>query len=251
MLDLIVLGALVMGGGALIEHRRRRKRRAAQLAEDRAALEVQVDALASHITGLADEIDVAPGPRAELARPSYDQALAAYTAATEGLPEAKDFPAVERLGTTLADGVHAARTARALLDGAPEPARDGLLTLGLCAFDPAHGRAVQRVEVTTPSGTESLLPVCGDCEQGLRGGQVPAPRITRRGGIDTVYWHDPRLPLPLEGGIGGLMAVLDDLVRDGHVGVRGAGRGAVNVRRSTWVYENGRLVHESHEDGAD
>lgn len=175
MLELIVLAAIAAGVAGALQRRKLRKRRAEQLATDRAALAPQLDALASHIVGLADEIDVAPGARAEHARASYEAAIAAYGEVRDALPKVATHPAVEALRHKIADGVHAARTARATLDGEPAPPREVPLTLGLCAFDPAHGRADQRAEVTTPSGTPSVLPVCAECAADSPAATSPFP----------------------------------------------------------------------------
>ena len=190
----LLLGLLALGGFGLVALMRRAGRRQAEadegdLADEQAALEPLVDALATQIGELDTDVRLG-GDRAVQARPHYDEAVLAYGEVRDDMA-APDSPA--RLGTirqTLQRGLRAAQAARAVLDGRPPPAPEETALLdGLCAFDPKHGRAVDNARVVTPAGAEATLPVCRDCADGLEHGAVPEVRRVSRHGREVPYWE--------------------------------------------------------------
>jgi hypothetical protein len=235
---LVALVAVGGVGAVLLARRSARARAERRIAEERAALEPLVDALAAEITDLEDEVDVA-GARAERARPAHDEAVTAYGEARDALPAAGTSAAVAAVRGTLERGLRAARRARAALDGAPEPTAEAEPLLGgLCAFDPAHGRAVTEVEIMSPAGTPARVPVCRACAEGLERGEQPQIRSVPLGGRQVPYWQGAGLGggnlFPVLGGALGGILLYDLLTPDVGWGGDMAGMGGDGGGGGDW-----------------
>ncbi|MDX6410063.1 MAG: hypothetical protein QOE13_3134 [Gaiellaceae bacterium] len=188
---LALLGVLLVGFFAFlaITRRTRRVRAERDLADQQAALEPLIDALAAQIGDLGSDLRFG-GDRATQAQPHYDEAVLAYGEVRDALPSARTGPALEGLRRTLERGLRAAQSARAVLDGRPlPPPEETALLQGMCAFDPKHGRSAREMPVVTPAGDEVVLPVCPRCAEGLEQGQMPDVRRVRRLGQEVPYWQ--------------------------------------------------------------
>jgi uncharacterized membrane protein YgcG len=199
---LVVVG---LGGIAafVVARRSAGRGRKRQVADQRAALEPMVDALAARIADV--EEDIGSSANADAAGPHHDEAIAAYGEVRDALPTAASLTEVAALRSRLESGLRSAAAARAALDGAPEPPLDAPLLEGLCAFDPKHGRAVTEADVRTPAGDVVRLPVCGRCADGLARGEAPEPRTVARGGEQVPYWRGSGLGGTLAPAIGGVL----------------------------------------------
>jgi uncharacterized membrane protein YgcG len=216
-----VVGGLIIvagvGGGVFAVKRARRKLER-RFDERRAAMEPMVDALATQVDGLWQEISDG-GERAEAAHGAWDEAAQAQLAAREKLRQATGEADLAGPRLQLERGLRAAQRARAILEGRAMPEADAPLLAGLCAFDPSHGRAVDAVAVTTPKGDTADVPACAACAEKLAEGATPDVRRVPSGGRSVPYWQgagwDRGGMMPSFGGfLGGLF--LADLLFDDH-----------------------------------
>jgi hypothetical protein len=216
-----VVGGLIIvagvGAGVFAVKRARRKRER-RFEERQAAMEPMVDALATQVDGLWQEISEG-GERAEAAHGAWDEAAQAQLAAREKLRQATGEADLAGPRLQLERGLRAAQRARAALEGGPAPEADAPLLAGLCAFDPSHGRAVDAVAVTTPKGATADVPACAACAAQLAEGATPAVRRVPSGGRSVPYWQGAGWGgggmMPSFGGfLGGLF--LADLLFDDH-----------------------------------
>ncbi|MGH9042840.1 MAG: hypothetical protein ACRDZ3_21715 [Acidimicrobiia bacterium] len=220
----LVAGVLIIGGGVgvgVYALRRAKRRLQERFDERRAGLEPLVDALATQIDVLWQEISAGDGTdRATAAYDPWDVAAQAQLSAREKLRRAQGEDDLSAIRLLLEKGLRAASRARAALEGKPAPAPDAPLLDGLCAFDPSHGKAVDAVEVTTPRGNSAGVPACAACAAQLAEGATPDVRRTRRGSRSVPYWEGAGWDrggamMPTFGGIlGGLF--LADLMFDDH-----------------------------------
>ncbi len=213
---LILAGIVGVGVFALAQGR---KRLAKRFEERRAALAPLIDALATQVDSLWQEISEG-GERAPGAHQHWDEAAQAQLAARDRLDRARGEDDLSAARLQIDRGLRAAQRARAILDGAALPDPDAPLLAGLCAFDPGHGRAVDAVPVTTPKGDTADVPACAACTAKLAEGATPDVRRTRRDGRTVPYWAGAGWDrggsmMPSFGGfLGGLF--LADLLFDDH-----------------------------------
>jgi hypothetical protein len=213
---LIIAGGVGVGVFALT---RARKRKAERFDERRGAMAPLIDALATQVDSLWQEIS-AGGERAPAAQEHWDEAAQAQLAARERLDRARGEDDLSAARLQLERGLRGAQRARAILDGEPAPDPDAPLLAGLCAFDPSHGRAVDAVPVTTPKGDTADVPACAACGAQLAEGATPDVRRTYRDGRPVPYWAGAGwdrggMMMPSFGGfLGGMF--LADLMFDDH-----------------------------------
>ncbi|MDQ3945070.1 MAG: hypothetical protein M3357_07990, partial [Actinomycetota bacterium] len=218
---LVILAGLGFGGYVLVRSSRRAKQR--RFDETRAAMEPMVDALATQVDGLWQEISE-DGERAEAAHGAWDEAAQAQLAAREKLRRATGEGDLSTARLQIERGLRAAQRAQAALEGRPVPDGDAPLLSGLCAFDPGHGPAVDAVPVTTPKGDTADVPACAACADQLAQGATPAVRRVPSGGRSVPYWQGAGWGgggmMPSFGGfLGGLF--LADLLFDSDHGMGG------------------------------
>ncbi len=213
---LIIAAGVGVGAFALA---RARKRLAKRFDERRAAMAPLIDALATQVDTIWQEIS-AGGERAPAAQEHWDEAAQAQLAARDRLDRARGEDDLSAARLQLERGLRAAQRARAILDGEPAPDPNAPLLAGLCAFDPSHGRAVDAVPVTTPKGDTADVPACAACAATLAEGATPDVRRTMRDGRRVPYWAGAGWDrggamMPSFGGfLGGLF--LADLLFDDH-----------------------------------
>ena len=184
-----ILGAIGLGG--LLSRKSKRAQAARDLAARKAGLDPLIDGLASQISDLDTDVQLA-GDKAPAAQTYYDQALAEYGSAREALPKADTAAEIERVGTGLERGLRAAKATRATLDGKPVPAEDSPLLEGLCSFDPKHGKSVTEAPIDGPNGGRVDVPVCQNCADQIAQGTRPDVRTVPDGrGRDIPYWNMP------------------------------------------------------------
>ena len=200
----IIGGLIVVGGGAAIflSKRAQKRRKERSAAADRAELDPMVDGLAAQIADLDQDMEMG-GERAVAAKEDYEAAALGYGEAREVLALPNPTPAqVDQAGDLLEKGLHAARRARARLDGRPvEEADEEPLLEGLCTFNPQHGKAVTSVQVAGPDGEMADIPTCQDCADRMKAGRQPDYREVETANGRVPYWQTPRMGGG--GGIGG------------------------------------------------
>jgi hypothetical protein len=213
---LVILAAVGFGVYALF---RARRSQATRFEERRAALEPLVDALATEVDGLWQEISEG-GDRATAAHGDWDEAAQAQLAARDKLGRARGEDDLSAARLQLERGLRAAQRSRAVLDGRPPPDADAPLLEGLCAFDPSHGKAADTVDVTTGKGDTAGVPACASCAAQLNEGATPAVRRVPAGARSVPYWQGAGwdrggMMMPTFGGfLGGLF--LADLMFGDH-----------------------------------
>ena len=239
-----ILGAI--GLSALLSRKAKRAQVARDLAARKASLDPLVDGLASQISDLDTDVQLA-GDKVPAAQTYYDQALAEYGTAREALPKANTAAEIEHVGTGLERGLRAAQATRATLDGKPVPAADSPLLEGLCSFDPKHGKSVTEAPIDGPNGGSVDVPVCQSCADQIAQGNRPDVRTVPDGrGRDVPYWNMPGYGGYGRGGgwlmpmVGGML--LSDLMFPSHgygYGGGGGSWGGGNDQGGSWGGDSG------------
>ncbi|MEY2535690.1 MAG: hypothetical protein QOF29_3600, partial [bacterium] len=178
---------LLLAGGGLFALRavgRGRQRRAdeqAAFADVHRTAEEDINAVASDITELDDDVEAAGAPPA--AKQAYLRAADAYQRADAALRHARTVDELRGVAETAADGRYEMAVARAHLEGRPVPERRPP-----CFFDPRHGPSVADVEYAPPGGEVRPVPVCQADAVRLENGEEPEARSELVGGRSQPYW---------------------------------------------------------------
>lgn len=185
--EILVLGLLVIGGVALFRGSRSTRRLGQQrLAEARAEVRHQIDALSDKILSLSDRVAIGSAEAQE----SYAQATTAFQQASEGFASATTEADLTQLADTLDRARWRLEVTTALLDGhEPPPELSG--EAAACFFDPDHGAGVQRATLSTPAGDREVG-VCDYCATKLDRGEAPEPRRIAVGGSSVPVSMAPR-----------------------------------------------------------
>ncbi len=164
-------------------NKKREQRVAGELEQARAEIQSQLDAMANDILDLSDVVGKSPE-----ATEHYQQATAAYDAATDEFPKADDFASIEALAAKLDHATWQLDAAEALAEGKEPPPKPAPQETARCFFDPAHRGPFETAELQTPAGTKQVR-VCQTDAEKLRRGQVPDARTITVGG--------QRVPAPM------------------------------------------------------
>ena len=172
----IVLGLLALVGLALVRGSRATRRVAqSNVAQARAEVQHQVDALAERILSFADGVLLGP-PDAQHA---YAQATAEFKVASEGLEQARTRADLAELNDELDRARWQLEVATALTEGRePPPTPAG--ERPACFFDPDHGAGVKEAMLQTPAGARAIG-VCDYCAMKLERGEAPRARQLKVG----------------------------------------------------------------------
>lgn len=183
----IVLGLLAFVAVALIRGARSTHRVArSNVAQARAEVQHQVDALAEKILSFADGVLLGP-PEAQHA---YAQATAEFKVASEGLERAATQADLAELNDELDRARWQLEVATALTEGRePPPTPAG--ERPACFFDPDHGAGVKEATLQTPAGT-CEIGVCDYCAMKLGQGEAPRARQLKVGGKSVPAGMAPR-----------------------------------------------------------
>ncbi len=183
LLGIVVVLVLVVVFAVRRSNKSREQRVAGELEQARAEIQAQLDAMANDILDLSDVVGKSPE-----ATEHYQQATAAYDAATDEFPDANDFASLEALAAKLDHATWQLDAAEAISEGKEPPPKPAPQETARCFFDPAHRGPFETAELQTPAGTKQVR-VCQTDAEKLRRGQVPDARTITVGG--------QRVPAPM------------------------------------------------------
>lgn len=178
-------GLLLAGGGyAILRTRRRRRQEREQLEEVKREVLVDLAALDAATRELHLRMDL-PGVSQE-ANADYVEALEAYSQASSAIDQAQRPADLQPVSERIEQGVFAAASARARLDGEPVP--EHRLP---CFFDPRHGPSVRDVAWSPPGGAAREVPACAADAIQIEEGREPATRQVLVGGQERPIYDAP------------------------------------------------------------
>ncbi len=183
LLGIVLVLVLVVVFVVRRSNKNREQRVAGELEQARAEIQSQLDAMANDILDLSDVVGKSPE-----ASEHYQQATAAYDAATDEFPNAGDFASLEALAAKLDHATWQLDAAEAIAEGKQPPPKPAPQETARCFFDPAHRGPFETAELQTPAGTKQVR-VCQTDAEKLRRGQVPDARTIAVGG--------QRVPAPM------------------------------------------------------
>lgn len=128
----------------------------------------------------------------------YNRAVELYDRANQEFEQARRPQDLERVTAALEEGRFEMASAKAALEGKPQPERRPP-----CFFDPRHGPSVADIEWAPPGGTPRPVPACAACRQRVESGIEPDVRQVVVAGQAMPYWSAPAYYGPWAGGFFG------------------------------------------------
>lgn len=148
------------------------------IAEARAEIKAQIDAMANQILEIADRVKLSESAEDNA---HLEAATATFAEASDEFEGAADLAALEALSDRLDEARWQLDAAEAIADGRPAPEKPAPEARHACFFDPTHPGPFEDAEITTASG-KRLVKVCGPDAARLRKGTDPEPRMIQVGG---------------------------------------------------------------------
>jgi hypothetical protein len=180
----VILLAVVGGFVLLVVWAMRRGRKSSAAARERAIAEAraeirsQIDAMANQILEITDRVKLSPSDEDNT---HLEAATATFAEASDRFEQAADLAALEALSDRLDEARWQLDAAEAIADGRPPPDRPAPEGRHACFFDPTHPGPFEDAEITTASG-KRIVKVCGPDAARLREGGDPEPRMIEVGG---------------------------------------------------------------------
>ncbi len=143
------------------------------VAEARAEIRAQLDAMANVILDITDAVRLSDSPEDNT---YLEAASAAYTEASETFESAQDLRTLEELSDRLDEARWQLDAAEAIAAGKPAPEKPKPAERHACFFDPTHPGPFEDAEITTAAGKRTVK-VCARDGDRLRRGSDPEPRM--------------------------------------------------------------------------